>query len=156
MNINLTLISQAIAFAIFIWFTAKFVWPPMLTAISERQKKIEEGLAAAERSKKDLELAQNRSADALRDAREKSTEMVGGAERQAAHIVEDARAEAARIINQAREAAEGEAAVAAQRAKEGLREQVASLAVAGAEKILRREVNAQVHADLLAALKSEL
>jgi len=156
MNINLTLFSQAIAFAIFIWFTAKFIWPPMLAAIAERQKKIEEGLAAAERSKQDLELAQHRSTDTLREAREKSTEMVGGAERQAAHIVEEARAEATRIINQAREAAEGEAVVAAQRAREGLRDQVATLAVAGAEKILRREVNAQVHADLLAALKSEL
>ncbi|TRZ67661.1 MAG: F0F1 ATP synthase subunit B, partial [Rhodocyclaceae bacterium] len=144
MNINLTLISQAIAFAVFIWFTVKFVWPPMLTAITERQKKSEEGLAAAERSKKDLELAQARSTDTLREAREKSTEMIGGAERQAAHIVEEARAEAAKIISQARIAAEGEASVAAQRAKENLRDQVALLAVAGAEKILRREVNAQV------------
>jgi len=156
MNINLTLISQAIAFAVFIWFTVKFVWPPMLTAITERQKKIEEGLAAAERSKKDLELAQARSTDTLREAREKSTEMIGGAERQAAHIVEDARAEAARLISLARVAAEGEATVAAQRAKESLRDQVALLAVAGAEKILRREVNAQVHNELLASLKSEL
>lgn len=156
MNINLTLISQAIAFAVFIWFTVKFVWPPMLTAITERQKKIEEGLAAAERSKKDLELAQVRSTDTLREAREKSTEMIGGAERQAAHIIEDARAEAARIISLARVAAEGEATVAAQRAKENLRDQVALLAVAGAEKILRREVNAQVHSELLASLKSEL
>lgn len=156
MNINLTLISQAIAFAVFIWFTVKFVWPPMLTAITERQKKIEEGLAAAERSKKDLELAQARSTDTLREAREKSTEMIGGAERQAAHIVEDARAEAARIISLARVAAEGEATVAAQRAKENLRDQVALLAVAGAEKILRREVNAQVHSEMLASLKSEL
>ncbi len=156
MNINLTLISQAIAFAFFIWFTVRFVWPPMLAAITERQKKIEEGLAAAERSKRDLELAQHRSTDTLREAREKSIEMTGVAERQAAHIVEDARAEAARIVNQARIAAEGEAAVAAQRAKESLRDQVAQLAVAGAEKILRREVNAQVHAELLAGLKSEL
>ncbi len=156
MNINLTLISQAIAFAIFIWFTAKFVWPPLLTAITERQKKIEEGLAAAERSKKDLELAQARSTDTLREAREKATEMTGAAEKQAAHIVEEARVEANRIIAQARQAAEGEAAVAAQRARENLRDQVAQLAVAGAERILRREVNAQVHADLLTALKSEL
>lgn len=156
MNINLTLISQAIAFALFIWFTVKFVWPPMLTAITERQKKIEEGLAAAERSKRDLELAQHRSTDTLREAREKSTEMIGGAERQAAHIIEDARAEATKIVNQARIAAEGEAAVAAQRAKESLRDQVAQLAVAGAEKILRREVNVQVHAELLASLKTEL
>lgn len=156
MDINLTLISQAIAFALFIWFTVKFVWPPMLAAITERQKKIEEGLAAAERSKRDLDLAQHRSTETLREAREKSTEMIGGAERQAAHIIEDARAEATRIVNQARNAAEGEAAVAAQRARESLRDQVALLAVAGAEKILRREVNPQVHADLLASLKSEL
>jgi F-type H+-transporting ATPase subunit b len=156
MNINLTLISQAIAFAVFIWFTVKFVWPPMLTAITERQKKIEEGLAAAERSKKDLELAQARSTDTMREAREKSTELIGSAERQAAHIVEDARTEAARLISVARVAAEGEATVAAQRAKESLRDQVALLAVAGAEKILRREVNAQVHSELLASLKSEL
>lgn len=156
MNINVTLFSQAIAFAVFIWFTVKFVWPPLLTAITERQKKIEEGLAAADRSKKDLELAQARSSDALREAREKSAEMIGAAERQASAIAEEARAEAARIVNQARQAAEGEAAMAAQRAREGLRDQVAQLAVAGAEKILRREVNAQAHADLLSALKSEL
>ena len=156
MDIGITMFSQAIAFAIFIWFTVKFVWPPLLTAITERQKKIEEGLAAAERSKKDLELAQVRSTDALREAREKSTEMIGVAERQAALIAEEARNEANRIISQARQAAEGEAALAAQRAREGLRDQVAHLAVAGAEKILRREVNAQAHADLLSALKSEL
>lgn len=156
MNINVTMFSQAIAFALFIWFTVKFVWPPLLAAITERQKKIEEGLAAAERSKKDLVLAQARSTDALREAREKSAEMIGAAERQASLIAEEARAEGNRIINQAREAAEGEAAVAAQRAKESLRDQVAHLAVTGAEKILRREVNALAHADLLAALKAEL
>ena len=156
MDIGITMFSQAIAFAIFVWFTAKFFWPPLLTAITERQKKIEEGLAAADRAKKDLELAQAHSTDALREAREKSTEMIGAAERQATSIAEDARAEANRIIAQAREAAEGEAAMAAQRAREDLRDQVAKLAVAGAEKILRREVNAQAHADLLTALKSEL
>lgn len=156
MNINLTLISQAIAFAIFIWFTAKFVWPPLLGAIVARQKTIEEGLAAAERSKKDLELAQLRSTEKLRDAREKSTELVGSAERQASQILEEARLEATRIVNQAREAAEAEAGVAAQRAKEDLRDQVAKLAVAGAEKILRKEINPQVHAELLANLKQEL
>lgn len=156
MDIGLTMISQAISFAIFIWFTVKFVWPPLLTAITERQQKIEEGLAAAERSKKDLEFAQVRSTDALREAREKSADMIGAAERRAAAIAEEARAEANRIIAQAREAAEQEADIAAQRAREGLRDQVAQLAVAGAEKILRREVNAQAHADLLAELKKEL
>ena len=95
-------------------------------------------------------------ADALREAREQSSEMVGAAERRASAIAEEARAEANRIISQAREAAEQEAGLATQRAREGLREQVAQLAVAGAEKILRREVNAQAHADLLTALKKEL
>lgn len=156
MDIGLTMISQAIAFALFIGFTVKFVWPPLLTAITERQQKIEEGLAAAERSKKDLELAQARSTNALREAREKSSEMIGGAERQAASIAEEARVEANRIISQAREAAEQEAGIATQRARESLRDQVAQLAVAGAEKILRREVNAQAHADLLTELKKEL
>ena len=156
MDIGLTMISQAISFSIFIWFTVKFVWPPLLTAITERQHKIEEGLAAAERSKKDLELAQARSTDALKEAREKSSEMIGAAERQASAIAEEARAEANRIIAQAREAAEQEAGMATQRARESLRDHVAQLAVAGAEKILRREVNAQAHADLLGALKQEL
>jgi F-type H+-transporting ATPase subunit b len=155
-DIGLTMISQAISFSIFIWFTVKFVWPPLLTAITERQQKIEAGLAAAERSKKDLELAQARSTDALKEAREKSSEMISAAERQASAIAEEARAEANRIISQAREAAEQEAGIATQRAREGLRDQVAQLAVAGAEKILRREVNAQAHADLLTALKQEL
>lgn len=156
MNIGLTMISQAFFFAVLIWVTAKFIWPPLLTAITERQQKIEAGLAAAERSKKDLELAQARSTDALREAREKSSEMIVAAERQASSIAEEARAEANRIISQAREAAEQEAGMAAQRAREGLRDQVAQLAVAGAEKILRREVNAQAHADLLTQLKQEL
>ncbi len=156
MDIGLTMISQAIAFALFIGFTVKFVWPPLLTAITERQQKIEEGLAAAERSKKDLELAQVRSTDVLREARAKSTELISAAEHQAASIADTARVEANRIINQAREAAEHEAGIATQRARESLRDQVAQLAVAGAEKILRREVNAQAHADLLAELKKEL
>jgi F-type H+-transporting ATPase subunit b len=156
MNINATLLGQTIMFVMFVWFCMKFIWPPVIGALEARKKQIADGLAAAERSKKDLELAQARSRDTLREAREKSTEMIGAAEQQAAHIVEESRAEANRLINHARELAEGEAGAAAQRAKESLRDQVALLAVAGAEKILRREVDAKAHADLLTALKAEL
>ncbi len=156
MNINATLLGQTIMLIMFVWFCMKFVWPPIVGALDARKKLIADGLAAAERSKKDLELAQARSRDTRREAREKSTELIGAAEQQAAHIVEEARAEATRLVNHAREMAEGEAAAAAQRAKEALRDQVAALAVAGAAKILRREVDAKVHADLLASLKTEL
>jgi F-type H+-transporting ATPase subunit b len=156
MNINATLLGQTIMFVMFVMFCMKFVWPPIMQALDARRQQIEDGLAAAERSKKDLELAQARSKETLRDAREKSVEIVGAAEHQAAHLLEEARGEAGRIVSQARTAAEGEAAVASQRAKEALRDQVAHLAVAGAERILRREINPQVHAELLAALKSEL
>jgi len=156
MNINATLLGQTIMFIMFVWFCMKFVWPPVMGALEARKKQIADGLAAAERSKHDLELAQARSRDTLREAREKATDTIGAAERQAAHILEEARGEATRLINHAREVAEGEAGAAAQRAKEALRDQVAQLAVAGAAKILRREVDAKVHADLLAALKAEL
>jgi F-type H+-transporting ATPase subunit b len=156
MNINVTLLSQALAFAIFIWFTVKFVWPPLIRATEERQKRIADGLAAAERGKLDLELAQKKSSEELRKARESGAELRGLAEKQAAQLIDEARQEAARIIAAARQAAESEAAAASQRAKEALRERVADLAVVGAERILRREVNAKAHADLLANLKQEL
>jgi len=156
MNINLTLLSQALAFAIFIWFTVKFIWPPLVRATEERQKRIADGLAAAERGKLDLELAQKKAVEEMRKARESGAEMRGLAEKQAAQIVDEARHEGARLITQARQAAEAEAEAATQRAKEALRERVADLAVAGAERILRREVNAKAHADLLAGLKQEL
>jgi F-type H+-transporting ATPase subunit b len=156
MNINLTLISQAVAFAIFIWFTVKFVWPPLRTAIDNRQKTIAEGLAAAERGKHDLELAARRSADVLRETKEKSIEVLAQAERRAQQIVEEAktaaRVEADKVVASAKAEIEQEA----ERAKQQLRERVAELAMVGAEKILRREVNVAAHADMLATLKQEL
>jgi len=155
-NLNATLFAQLIVFFVLAWVTMKFVWPPIVKALDERAKKIADGLAAADKAKSDLALAEKKVADELRKARESGAELRSGAEKQAAKLVEDARAEAARIVSAAREAAEAEAAVATQRAKESLREHVAQLAVAGAEKILRKEVNAQAHADLLAQLKSEL
>ena len=156
MDLNATLLAQLVVFLVLAAVTAKFVWPPIVKAIDERTTKIADGLAAADKAKTDLVLAEKRVGDELRKARESATELRTGAEKQAAQIVDEARAEAARIVTAAREAAESEAATAAQRAKEALREHVAGLAVAGAERILRREVNAQVHADLLAQLKTEL
>ena len=156
MNLNATLIAQIVVFLAFVLFTKKFVWPPLIQALDERAKKIADGLTAADKAKTDLALAEKKVGEELRRARESASELRGGAEKQAAQLLEEARAEAARIVTAAREAAEAEAATAAQRAKEALREEVAALAVSGAERILRREINAQVHAELLAGLKQEL
>ncbi|MDI6750324.1 MAG: F0F1 ATP synthase subunit B [Pseudomonadota bacterium] len=156
MNLNATLFAQLVVFFILAWFTMKFVWPPIMKALDERAAKIAEGLAAADKAKTDLQLAERRATDELRKAREAANELRSGAERQAAQVLDEARAEAARIIAAARAAAEGEAEVAAQRAKEALRDQVAMLAVAGAERILRKEIDAAKHADLLEQLKAEL
>lgn len=156
MSLNATLFAQLVVFFILAWFTMKFVWPPIMKALDERAKKIADGLAAADKAKSDLAHAEKKAVDEMRKARESAGDLRAGAERQASQLIDEARQEAARIIAQAREAAEQEAGVAAQRAKEALRDQVATLAVAGAERILRREINPQVHADLLANLKQEL
>lgn len=156
MNLNATLFAQLVVFFILAGFTMKFVWPPIVKALDERAKKIADGLAAAERGKHDLELATKRSADALREGKEKAGELLAQAEKRAAAIVEEAKAaakvEADRIIAGAKAEIDQEAV----RAKEALRDQVATLAVSGAEKILRREINAQAHADILAAIKQDL
>ena len=156
MNLNATLFAQLVVFLVLAWVTMKFVWPPLMKAIDERAQKIADGLAAADKAKTDLALAEKRATEELRTARETAAEFRGNAEKQASQLVDEARAESTRIIAAARVAAEAEAGAAAQRAKEALREHVAQLAVAGAEKILRKEINAQAHADLLAQLKTEL
>ena len=156
MNLSATLFLQLVVFLILGGFTMKFVWPPIVKALDERAKKIADGLSAAEKAKSDLALADRKAVEELRKAREKGVEIRANAERQAGEKIEEARAEAARIVAQAREAALAEASLAAQQARDALRDQVAQLAVAGAEKILRREINPQVHADLLANLKQEL
>ena len=156
MNLNATLVAQLVVFFILAWVTMKFVWPPIVKALDERAKKIAEGLTAADKAKSDLAHAEKKVVEEMRKARESARDLRAAAERKAAFFVDEARTKAARIIPQAREAAEAEAGVAAQRAKEALRDQVAHLAVAGAEKILRKEINAQAHADLLANLKQEL
>lgn len=156
MNLNATLFAQLAVFFVLAWFTMKFVWPPIMKALDERAGKIADGLAAADKAKADLAHAEKKAGEEMRHARESAAEFRTGAEKQAAQLVEEARAEATRIVAAARAAAETEAAAAAQRAKESLREQVALLAVAGAEKILRKEINTQAHAELLTQLKSEL
>lgn len=156
MNINLTLISQAITFGVFIWFTVKFVWPPLVAAIEARQKHIAEGLAAADEGKKSLSVAQDRVGVIESEARARALETVALNERRGAQIVAEAEAkakvEAERIIARAKADALNEIT----RAKEALRDRVADLAVNGAEKILRREVDAKAHADMLNQLKAEL
>lgn len=156
MNLNATLIAQLVVFFILAWFTMQFVWPPIVKALDERAKKIADGLAAAERGKQDLELATKRSTDALREGKEKASELIANAEKRAAQLIEEAKAaakvEADRIVAGAKAEIEQEAV----RAKEQLREQMSVLVVSGAEKILRREINAQAHADILATIKQDL
>ena len=156
MNINATLIVQAIVFAILVWFTMRFVWPPITAALDERARKIADGLSAADKAKSELAAANTRVEQQLAAARGDAQKRLADAERLAQQMVEEAKSrasdEGAKIVAAARTEAEQEA----MKAREVLREQVAGLAVKGAEAILRREVNASVHADLLARLKSEL
>ena len=156
MNINATLFAQLIVFFGLVWFTMKFVWPPIAKALDERADKIAEGLAAAERGKSDFEQAEKKVAELLSEGRNQVSEMIANAEKRAAQIVEEAKGqastEAARITEQAKADVEQEA----NRTREALREQVAVLAVKGAEAILRREVNETQHAQLLSNLKQEL
>ena len=156
MNLNATLIAQLIVFGILVWFTMKFVWPPIAKALDERADKIAEGLASAERGKSDFEQAEKKVAELLTEGRSQVAEMVANAEKRAAQIVEEAKeaasVEAARITAQAKADVEQET----NRAREALREQVAALAVKGAESILRREVDVAQHIQMLSTLKQEL
>ena len=156
MNINATLFVQLVVFFIGAWVTMKYIWPPLIKSLEDRQKKIADGLAAAERGNRSLDEAQRHIAKLEADARASGAARAAEAEKQAAAIVEaakkDAEAERARILAQAKIDAEQEMA----RAKNALRDQVAVLAIAGAEQILKREVSAQVHADLLGQLKAKL
>lgn len=156
MSINATLIGQAIWFAVFIWITMKFVWPPLQKAMADRQKQIADGLAAAERGKQEQEIAAKRSADALREAKEKASEVIAAAEKRAQQIVEDAKGQAKVEADKVLAGGKAEIDQEVERAKQQLRERVAELAVAGAEKILKKEINAAAHADILGSLKQGL
>ncbi len=156
MNINLTLIAQAVAFAILIWFTVKYVWPPLLNAIETRQKEIADGLAAASEGRSALEVAAKKSEITLNEAKQKASEIIGQAEKRATQIVEEAKGNAKEEGERILAGAKAEIDQELNRAKEGLRAQVSSLAVAGAEKILRKEIDAKAHSDMLAKLAAEL
>jgi F-type H+-transporting ATPase subunit b len=156
MNLNLTLFAQAATFALFIWISLTWVWPMILKKIEERQKIIADGLAEAERGRSSLADAQKQTDVLLREARARAQEIVLAAEKAASQRVEEsklqARSEGERIVA----AAHASIAQEVQSAKQQLRDQVAQLAVSGAEKILRREVDARAHADMLEQLKAQL
>ncbi len=156
MNINLTLIGQTIGFAIFVWFCMKYVWPPLAQALHDRQKKIAEGLAAAERGEHEEELARQRAEESVREAREQAAEIVDQAQRRGNEIVEEAketaRSEGERIKSQAQAELDQEIT----RAREHLRGQVVAIAVAGAERVLHSEVDDKAHAKVLDDLVANL
>ncbi len=156
MNINATLLGQAIAFAVFVWFCMKFVWPPLMAAIEERQKKIADGLTQAERAGKDLELAQAKAAEKLKEAKAQAAEIVEQANKRRTQIVEEAKTEGETERNKI--IAQGEAEVEAERnrAREELRQQVSELAIAGAEKIIKRSIDKEANSDIIDKLVAEL
>ncbi|NVK25706.1 MAG: F0F1 ATP synthase subunit B [Gammaproteobacteria bacterium] len=156
MNLNATLIGELIAFTVFVWFCMKYVWPPLNGAIEERQNKIADGLAATERAEKDLELAQAKAAEQLKEAKAQAADIIEQAKKRATQIVDEetqkGHDEREKII------AQGAAEVEAERnrVKEDLRHQVSVLAVAGAEKIIGKEIDASAHSDILDKLVAEL
>lgn len=156
MSFNLTLIAQALTFALFILFTVKVIWPYMLRAIETRQKQIADGLAAAEQGKKSLEVSSKQADQAIQEARARAAEIIAQAEKRGTQVVEEAKTVAIAEGDREKAAAKADIQQEAARAREQLREQVAALAVAGAEKILRREVDARAHADLLDGIKKQL
>lgn len=156
MNINSTLLAQALVFAIFIWFTAKFVWPVLMKAIEERQKTIADGLAAAERGARALQDASSRSEEALQQARVQAQEILGGANKQATQMIEQAKVQAQAEADRIKQAGEAEAERVLAKGREELRQKVGELAVAGAAQILKREIDAKAHADVLKDLAARV
>jgi F-type H+-transporting ATPase subunit b len=156
MNLNATLFAQAVVFFAFIFITVKFVWPMMQEKIDARQKAIADGLAAGEQGKRSLESSSKQAEQAIAEARSRAAEIVTQAEKRGSQVMEEAKAAAKAEGDREKAAAKADIQQEAQRAREQLREQVAALAVAGAEKILRREVDAKAHAELLEGIKKQL
>jgi F-type H+-transporting ATPase subunit b len=156
MNINATLLGQTIMFAMFVWFCMKFIWPPIMAALDARKKQIADGLAAAERGKHDMDLAAKRSAEVLREAKEKAADLIALGDKRAHEIVEEAKTnahvEGERIVTAAKAEIEQEVF----RAREQLRTQVSAVALAGAGKILGREIDAKAHNELLEKMVAEI
>ncbi|WP_018948305.1 F0F1 ATP synthase subunit B [Thioalkalivibrio sp. ALMg11] len=156
MNINLTIIGQLLAFSVFVWFTMRYVWPPISAALEERRKKIADGLAAAERGEKEQELAQERATEVLKEAKQQANEIVASAQKRANDVVEESKSTAHEEGERIKQAAHAEIEQEINRAKEDLRKQVSELAVAGAEQILAKEIDAKAHGDLLKKLSAKL
>ena len=152
----MTLLGQMISFAILIWFTVKFIWPPLMAAIEERQQKIAEGLAAADNAQKNLAQAQDKVNEELKAARSKANEIIEQAHQRANQLIDAAKSDAIAEGNRQRALAEAEIEAAANRAKEDLRKQVSALAVSGAEKLLKREINANDQKALIDDLAAQL
>jgi F-type H+-transporting ATPase subunit b len=155
-NINMTLLGQMISFAIFVWFCMKYVWPPLINAMQERQKKIAEGLQEADRAAKDLELAQKKATDLLREAKEQAAQLIEQANKRANQLVEESKDQARAEGDRLKTAAQADIEQEVQRAKEALRAQVSALSLLGAEKILQSSVNQEAHGKMLEQLASEL
>ena len=156
MNINLTLIGQIIAFAVFVAFCMKFVWPPLITAMQERAKKIADGLDAANRAQRDLKLAQEKAGSQLRDAKEQAAQVIEQANKRANQIIDEAKEAARQEGERLKAAAQAEIDQEVNRAKETLRTQVSALAIAGASKILETSIDVEKHNELLNKLAEEL
>ena len=156
MDINFTLVMQALAFAAFIWFTSKFVWPHLMRAIDTRQKQIADGLAAGEEGRHSLINAEKRIAEIMADAKTRASDIVAQGEKLKSEAIDQARTDAKTEADRILAAARAEIEQEVNRAKESLRAQVSALAVAGAEKILKREVDARTHSDLLSSLEKQL
>ena len=152
----ITLLGQMISFAILIWVTVKFIWPPVMAAIEERQQKIAEGLAAADNAQKNLAQSQDKANEALKEARVKANEIIEQAHQRANQIIDTAKNDAVAEANRQKALAEAEIVAAANRAKEDLRKQVSALAVSGAEKLLKREIDANAHKALIDDLAAQL
>ncbi len=156
MNINMTLLLQAMGFAIFIYFTARFVMPPLANAIETRRRQIADGLAEAEKGKASLVISQKEADKIIAEAKAKATDIVAQAEKQRNATIEASKVEAKTAGEREKASAQAEIDQLSVKAKEELRDRVADLAVAGAQRILKREINPQVHGDLLSQLKAEL
>ena len=156
MNINLTLFGQMIAFVAFVWFCMKYVWPPILAAMTEREQKIADGLAAADRANHDLELAQEKAVERLKEAKSEAAGIVDSANKRANQIVDEAKDAAVVEADRVKAAAQAEIEQETNRAREALRGQVAALSLAGAEKVLGAEIDQAAHNELVEKLASEL
>lgn len=156
MNINLTLIGQMIAFVAFVWFCMKFVWPPILAAMQEREQKISDGLAAADRASHDLELAKEKAVERLKEAKEEASGIVDAANKRANQLVEEAKDAAVVEADRVKASAQAEIEQESNRAREALRGEVAALSLAGAEKVLGAAIDKEAHKELVDKLATEL